>query len=249
MNKNIDIYYFSGTGNTKKLLDIFSRILTENGIKVELNRMEEYSSVEINENSTLGLAFPVAIQSTYPLVWNFVYNLPKVKNVNVFMFDTMEDFSGGVVGPMKKVLAKKGYNCIAAKEFKMSSSMNIDPRKVEKGKEKNIKARSDVEKFALDLIQGKGKGKGKWNRVPIFSDLMRAISISRKEWTKMSKNISVTNDCVQCKICIKNCPISAISLTEKKVKIDHSICNSCMRCVSKCPKNAILVKGKKILLS
>lgn len=245
MNKSIIIYYFSGTGNTKMLLDIFSRVLTGNGCEVDINLMEENSSVKIIESSTLGLAFPVAIQSTYPLVWDFVNNLPKVKNVDVFMFDTMEGFSGGVVGPMKKVLSKKGYNCIAAKEFKMSSSMNTDPAKVEKGKEKNIKAKSDVKKFAHDLIQNKGK----WRRIPIFSDMMRSISVSRKEWIKMSKNLSVTDDCIKCQLCIKNCPVSAISLTEKKVEIDHSICNSCMRCVSICPKNAILVKGKNILLS
>lgn len=227
------------------LLDIFSQVLNENGHEVELNQMEKESTVVDNENSTLGLTFPVAIQSTYPLVWNFVYNLPKVKNVDIFMFDTMGDFSGGVVGPMKKVLSKKGCNCIGTREFKMSSSMNINPKKVEKGKEKNEQSKVDIKLYALDLIHHKTK----WSRVPIFSVLMRFISISRKEWTKMSSQIKVSEDCIQYKACIKNCPITAISLIDNKVAIDHLICNSCMRCVSKCPKNAILVKGQQVLLS
>jgi Pyruvate/2-oxoacid:ferredoxin oxidoreductase delta subunit/flavodoxin len=245
MEKCIDIYYFSGTGNTKMLLDIFTNALTENGHHVATRKMEKESNVAINKNTTLGLAFPVAIQSTYPLVWDFVYKLPKVKDVEIFMFDTMEDFSGGVVGPMKKVLSKKGYNCIGAREFKMSSSMNLDPNKINIGVEKNKKARQDINQYALDLIHNKTK----WNRVPFFSDLMRSISISNKEWVKMSKNITITDDCIQCKLCMKNCPVSSISPIENKVEINHEICNSCMRCVSLCPKNAILVKGKQILLS
>lgn len=245
LNKTITIYYFSGTGNTKMLLDVFSKKLNENGYHVDTALMESQSSVKIPENSSLGLAFPVAIQSTYPLVWDFINALPKVKNVQVFMFDTMEAFSGGVVGPIKKVLTKKGYHCIAAKEFRMSSSMNTNPSKVEKGKEKNLNAKREIAQFATDLIQNRGK----WKRIPILSDLMRSISASGKIWSQMSNNLSVTEDCIQCGLCIKNCPVSAISLTEKKVEIDHSFCNSCMRCISNCPQNAILIKEKPIFLS
>jgi len=39
----------------------------------------------------------------------------------------MEAYSGGIVGPVKKVLQSKGYSCIGAKELKMTSSMSIKP--------------------------------------------------------------------------------------------------------------------------
>ena len=238
-------YYFSGTGNTKSLVDRFVGSMKNEGYEISICKMERDSFPETDEEFTLGLMFPVAIQSTFPLVWEFVENLPNGKGRDVFMFDTMESFSGGIVGPLKKVLTRKGYNCIAAREFKMSSSMNTTHRKVAFGQRKNISALKEVENFAEDLIEGRAE----WPRVPIFSDWMRSISKSRKIWTSNSQKISVSEDCIRCLICQKGCPVGAINNSSGKIAIDHSQCISCMRCAANCPKNAILFNKRELLFS
>jgi len=150
------MYFFSGTGNTKALVHHFSDQLKGMGFQTEIRRMDRDHFENPAGDCVLGLMFPVAMQSTFPLVWSFVLNLPPGEGREVFMFDTMEAFSGGVVGPMRKVLSDKGYRCIGAREFRMSSSMNRKLKKVKKGYQKNRMALKQVEEYARDLIAGMG---------------------------------------------------------------------------------------------
>ena len=46
-----------------------------------------------------------------------------------------------------------------------------------------------------------------------------------------------TEECVQCGLCAKKCPVQAISLNDPK-EVDGSKCISCMRCVYICPHSA-----------
>lgn len=52
--------------------------------------------------------------------------------------------------------------------------------------------------------------------------------------------IKVSGACNQCGLCIRKCPVQAISRTDPKVT-DQERCISCMRCVKVCP-----VKGRKV---
>ncbi len=45
--------------------------------------------------------------------------------------------------------------------------------------------------------------------------------------------------CIGCKICEKNCPSEAITVTNNLAMIDYEKCNSCGICVEKCPKKII----------
>lgn len=89
LKKNpINAYYFSGTGNTEKLATHFINTLRQQGFETSLQKMEDSPSIKNNKDNTLGLMFPVAIQSTYPIVWDFIKKLPPGEGRNVFMFDT-----------------------------------------------------------------------------------------------------------------------------------------------------------------
>ena len=121
--KNIDIYFFSGTGNTLLVVRKMKEVFVKNNINVNLYRIEKSKPQEINTEHTIGLAFPVACQSTYPFVWDFIRNMPEVKGAGVFMVDTMLAYSGAIVGPVKSVLRKKGYSPIGAREILMPSNV------------------------------------------------------------------------------------------------------------------------------
>ncbi|MCD6342912.1 MAG: flavodoxin family protein, partial [Spirochaetaceae bacterium] len=91
--KEVDIYLFSGTGNTLLIAQTLANFLKTNGFKVNLKAMEKSDASQINLSRTLGLAFPVAEQGTFPLVWDFIKGLPSpgklgIRDMEVFMVDT-----------------------------------------------------------------------------------------------------------------------------------------------------------------
>lgn len=240
---NITLYYFSGSGNTLKVANIAKDAFLNKNHSVTLRNMEAGYVID-NNVDLIGLLFPVALQSTFPNVWNFFQSLPNSNKTNVFMIDTLQSFSGGIVGPLKKLLVKKNYTCIASLEVKMTSSMSTDEKRFRKDLLNTKKANRIVMDFIDDLL----KGKTKWKRYIILPSIIRLFSRSSFLWHQISKLISVNHTkCIQCGLCENNCPMKAISLKSGKVVIDNSLCISCMRCVNNCPTNSILV-NKKIII-
>ena len=47
----------------------------------------------------------------------------------------------------------------------------------------------------------------------------------------------ITDDCIKCETCVKNCPTDAIDIENKVFDLDK--CISCYSCVNRCPKGAI----------
>ena len=79
-----------------------------------------------------------------------------------------------------------------------------------------------------------------------FRDEYVAHVVDKKCPAGVCKNLltfEITDDCIGCTKCKRNCPVDAISgnLKEKHV-IDTNKCIKCGSCVKGCPKNAIIVK-------
>ncbi len=49
----------------------------------------------------------------------------------------------------------------------------------------------------------------------------------------------ITERCVGCGSCKKDCAHNAITITDKKASIDHSKCVGCGRCIGRCPVDAV----------
>lgn len=50
--------------------------------------------------------------------------------------------------------------------------------------------------------------------------------------------------CILCGICKKNCPVGAISMTDK-ILVDHNLCIGCGVCAKVCPKDAVKIRDEK----
>jgi len=237
MNKIIDIYYFSGTGNTLLVVNKMAGMFREQGKEVNLFRIEASDPSQINLSNTIGLAFPVAVQSTYKFIWDFFKGLPKGNGAEIFMVDTMHSYSGAVVGPLKRFLLNRAYKPIGAKEIPMP--MNIFPPKINKNK--NDKKIEKGLKIAVEYAKSLINGKAKWGRVPILSDINFFIMNKDFWWiliSKFGRKFKFHKDkCIKCGLCSRLCPVKNISMNEYPVF--DSTCQLCMRCVMFCPKEAI----------
>ncbi len=55
-------------------------------------------------------------------------------------------------------------------------------------------------------------------------------------------------NCVQCDICVENCPRNAIKRIDKNFEIDYEICAGCGVCASLCPRGAIVLIPRSKLI-
>lgn len=235
--KHVDFYFFSGTGNTYLVVKKMAEVFREKNVSVKIHRMEKTDPEKINTDVVVGLAFPVAFQSTYPFVWKFIDSLPKAQKMSVFMVDTLAAMSGGIVGPLRKTLENKGYWPVGSKEIKMPSNFHIKSINEQADREKMEKGLKEAEEYAESILDGSST----WAKQGIFADLM--YTISRSDLVKffiqhMAKDLKVDLEkCKKCGTCAKLCPVG-------NIKMDvypryRQRCELCMRCVAVCPVDAI----------
>lgn len=245
--KQVDVCYFSGTGNTLLVLKTFLDRVKQQGGSLSFYPIEKTNPAALEVEGTLILAFPVAYQSTYPFIWRFLRQLHPGDGQPVYMLDTLAGFSGGIVGPIRRLLKKKGYRPVGAKEIIMPSNLRTgeyspgnDSSSIDKGKE-------EASTFAEAAL----KGQVKWPYYPIFEDcfylLFQLVRLSMNPVSQRILRFSfpklITEKCTNCGICVELCPVENIRMEDNPVH-GHR-CQICLRCVAFCPYSAVKIFKEK----
>ncbi len=245
--KVIDFYWFSGTGNTLLVVRAMKKVFEQNDFAVNLMAIEKSSPEDINCSHSIGIGTPVAMQGTYPLVWDFVSRFPDCPDTPVFFVDTLMSYSGGILGPLKRMLRRKGFSPFGAREIKMPHNIFIR-RKDDEIKQRRILERGIflAGKFAEELISGKPS----WRDIPLYSSFMSTFSRTGFTWRMFRKVVPLYVDhevCTRCRLCEKICPVDnwRFNKTKNIMEWSHQ-CIFCMRCFSQCPVTAIQYgRGRK----
>jgi ferredoxin len=241
---SVEFFVFTGTGNSLLAARTMAEVLRQEGLSVRLHSMDKPCPEVLREESAVGLALPVACFSTYPTVWRFVDSMPPGEGREVFMLGTCGGVSGGMQGPLREILSKKGYKPIAAKIVVMPGNYNNKTLPVEKNTARVEKATLEARSFAYELL----KGERQWGGgIPLLSSFCYRLGQTRKPWNLFYKIFPIAADfakCVRCKRCVDECPSKAIRMEESGPVIDPKVCESCQRCVGFCPTGAMRVPGK-----
>jgi len=246
-NKNVDIYFFTGTGNTYLAAKKISAVMKNNGCEANLLNMENAKPENVDLSKTLGIGFPIACWNTYPVVRKFVKALPDGAGAEVFVFATMGDSSLKTSENIASVLKKKVYSVLAAKGFKMPNNW-LGITTEEKNAAKKEKTYTQIESFASDLAGGSSK----YSKANLFfklcfvvTSLITNVFWKGKLWQNIIRFKTDKRKCSKCELCVKICPVSNITMTEYPEFGKN--CQLCMRCFSYCPEQALKssVTGKK----
>jgi len=241
--KALELYWFSGTGNTWLACQALSETLRSRGVRVTMHRLESTPAPQdLADDTVLGLAFPTACFSTYPLVWRFLEALPPGNGREAVALATMAGASGGMFGPIGRFLRSRGYHPVAARTFRMPSNYANRTTPLETNTGIVDRMRQDVAAFAEDLVGGRAQ----WPRgYPLWSTLLTRLARSPHPWRFFKNVFPLAVDparCTRCGLCAELCPVGCIRMEDGPVWADS--CESCQRCVGYCPERAIHVPGK-----
>jgi ferredoxin len=240
-SSRLDLFWFSGTGNTLLVARAIADVFAERGWNVCLQPMAETDPTSVRPQGWVGLAFPVACQTTYPLVWSFCQQLAPAQGTPVFMVDTMAGYSGAIVGPLRSVVLKRGYKPIGAREIIMPS--NLYPIRIseERNRRLRLRGQEQARAYARDLLAGHAH----WGHIPLLPDLFRAAMGSRLLWRCVAWTDRLLRvdrmRCTRCGLCAALCPVYNIRLAPWPAYMGH--CEQCMRCLSYCPEQALGLIG------
>ncbi|MFA6614346.1 MAG: EFR1 family ferrodoxin [Endomicrobiia bacterium] len=237
-NKNINIYVFSGTGNTLLIAKKISEFFNNNYYVSTVHRLEAVNPKTINLDSTIGIGFTVACWNTYPFVRKWIDDLPNGNGTEIFLFNSMGDSSLKMISHISKILQKKDYIVIASKEFVMPNNFLL----IENDKKKELKLNKTlpkVEDFAKSIAEN-NCSVVKSNIISSIFFIITTFIISLWEIRISQKFIKFKIDkskCNKCNVCIDICPVENISMRNYPEFSMH--CQFCLRCISYCPQKAI----------
>lgn len=242
----IQIYYFSGTGNTFYVLDRLAKRLRELGNTVNFTSCERVEKIDY-ECDIVGIAFPIHTSTAPKIFSEFLKKMPVVDNKPLFGIVTSGYMAGDVLKYETQCLIEKGYKPFLLRNIVIANNLHLPflcPLKVTKQKvidKRLIKIDKKISKIAINIDNKTIDIRGN-NIIDImFGVLQRSFGVVHEK--KNFKGFTCSDDCIKCKWCVNNCPTKNIQICGDKIKF-HNNCLLCMRCYNFCPCTAIQVTSK-----
>src|SRR5574344_2850343 len=234
------LFYFSGTGTTKRCASLLAQHLSEQGYETETYEMSlplkpvpDFSSYDL-----LGFGYPIHAFNVPRTFLNFVRkNIPN-GNKPFFIFKVSGEpyhLNDASSCKLYRLLKRKGYRFVMEKHFLMP--YNIIFRYPDAmAKQMALYLDALTQYFALRL----SKNEIDKPHYPLPKRLLSVLL--RIEWLAPAVNALFvrvdSNKCVNCNRCISHCPNQAVYRDQKgRIRVSKH-CSLCMRCVMNCPTDA-----------
>ncbi|MGE5327943.1 MAG: EFR1 family ferrodoxin [Deltaproteobacteria bacterium] len=231
------IFYFSGTGNSFYV----SKQLAEKLGDTEIISISKVKGNAVDTScQKIGIVFPVYAWGPPRIVTEFVKNL-NLKDKYVFSVATYGGFIGGTLVLLNNSIKEKGGKISAGFGLKQPGNYivgygNSRPSEemYKKFAEKADTKLDQIAKVINNCEETKiEKNYGFVNA--ITNNIYKAFTSHLKQ---QEKGFWVNDNCNNCKICERICPVENIKETDGK-RIWQGKCEQCMACIQWCPKEAI----------
>jgi len=229
----IKICYFSGTGNT---LWSAKKIAASAGDKCELvNIGVEVKKDEILlEADAVVLLFPAYAYGAPLVVHEFVQKAV-FKTPYVASFVTYGTSPGGALAEIGRILRQKGINAVYFGRIPaVENYIAIFGPPKERTTEIRLQLQKTATEEAVRCIVARHT-----NRINTFRPFSAFVSVLFSLGVKIFyKWYKVSDNCDGCGDCEKVCPVSAITIIDKRPAFSKK-CEHCQGCLNYCPKKAI----------
>lgn len=237
--KKIDLYVFSGTGNTAKCAEELKNKLIELGADVTTHPIENGSEQPVCVGDAIVVCYPVHGFNAPMNVIEFCKKLPSA-TADCYVLKTSgeplkinDDSSARIV----RELRKKGYAYKG--EFHYVMPYNMIFRHTDEMAAKMWQTASNrIPSAAKNIFLGEERRK----RIPFRAKIVRKI-VGIEHWGARfnGRFFRVKQDkCIRCMKCVKNCPTKNITYENGKFKFGGN-CLLCTRCSFNCPTDAFRI--------
>jgi len=247
------IYYFSGTGNARNVANWITEVAKFRNIPAKIFdiAMADHKIIAAPPAGVLiGFISPTHGFNYPPAMMYFIFRFPRSKGNRVFIMNTraglklskwfVPGLSGIALWLSAIVLLFKGYRIAGLRSIDLPSNwISFHPGVREKVVESIYgHCKTITRTFASRILDGE-------KVYTAFRDIIQDLLVSPISIAyffmgrfMLAKTFYANENCDNCDICIKNCPVRAILIVDKRPFWSYR-CESCMRCMNNCPKRAI----------
>lgn len=246
-DKKILIVYFSGSGSTKTISEVFQEKLSQ-FYKVDILRVGyDFNYQRLFDYDFFVLGFPTYNCEPPRSMLEFVEKIPEVNpSKNAFVFTTCGLYTGNSLRIFIKKLFQKriittGYTQIRGPAsdgvLVFPSFISFMFRYEKSAKQKIEKSVVEIRKLINSPTSELKVPRYKWY-VPINNLFMY---FSEKQFNKYRDRFHILEDrCINCNLCVKSCINGCWTEGENHPSFNPTNCELCLKCVHNCPEKAIV---------
>ena len=250
---NVEIYYFSGTGNSLHVAKELQKRIPETDL-IPIVSLLNKDVIETN-GETIGFVFPIYLTAIPVPVKDFIKKLDLKSTNYIFALATRGGSPHRAFIDLEKILKKKGRSLDAYFTLNMgNNALNPNPT------EEEIAELESVVQGRLDSIQRTIMNKEK-NRekdtprkifsystipLPFASVFLRLIPLLTvlAEYAGLKHFFYSDSKCTGCGTCEKVCLSQKIEMTDKKPVWQENVrCYMCYACINYCPAQSVQLRS------
>jgi len=245
--------YFSGTGNTRHIAEMFSRKMEASCLSIE---DDANFRAEIKGHDTIAFCYPIYGSRVPRIMREFVAeHMDELAGKKIIVLVTQLMFSGDGARAFTDMFRAGTMEVIYAEHFNMPNNICNIPFARQPGARKIQRyldrAETKMTQTCRNIKNGIVVRRG-------FSKLSRALgNIQGGIWQgdsrenygdpkfaleqKVKTGVKVGRDCTLCGLCVPICPMKNLEIVQGTIAQKND-CTVCYRCVNRCPRRAITVK-------
>lgn len=242
--------YFSGTGNTKYVVQKFVELSKEKNPIVQSIEHHDYDyQTAITQAQDITIAYPIYGSLMPRIMEDFLLKHKDLfTNKNITIIATQMLFSGDGAALAYRILKPYHIHLMHTIHINMPNNITdvqfLHPKSVQETTSIIEKADQKTIKIVDNIQQGKTYKTGRRWYSRFIGYFFQRIYFNRIH-KSLEKRLKINHKlCITCNKCVILCPVKNLNIVNDRV-ITYKNCTLCYRCINSCPTKAISLLTKK----